>query len=303
MFRFLGRQFLIFGLVVVAAAFGQEAPSGRERPVSEDAVPAESAAFFEKKIRPVVVTECFRCHSSENGKKVCGGLALDTREGTRKGCESRAAIVPGSPSQSLLIKALGHSDPELSMPTKKKLDEAIVRDFEEWVRMGSPDPREAKQVAGWDLDLAKGREHWVFQPPKHVVTPEVKNSAWPRTDVDRFVLVALEAKGQTPVPDTDRRTLLHRLAFDPTGLPPSPAEMEAFAAEDSSESMESVVDRLLQSPRFGEKWARHWLDVARYPGMRTVFSRNRLLKRTSGCSETSWRTAGGDDVGDRLFFG
>jgi hypothetical protein len=258
MFRFPGRLILIGGLVVVGLASGQETPGDRARRN------AEGVAFFEKKIRPILVTECYECHSSAKGKKARGGLLLDTREGMRKGGDSGPVIVPGNPARSRLLKALGHSDPKLAMPPKKKLDAAIVRDFEDWIRMGAPDPRDGTRVAHKALDIEKGRNHWAYQPPKKAAAPRVKNTAWPRSDVDRFVLSALEAKRLTPVDDADRRTLLRRVSFDLTGLPPTPAEVEAFVADTSSEAFEKVVDRLLASQRFGEKWARHWLDVARY---------------------------------------
>jgi cytochrome c553 len=264
MFRLPSRLILISGLVASGFAFAQETPGDRGRRNAENAASAEGVAFFEKKIRPVLVAECFACHAAEKVKKVRGGLALDSREGTRKGGDSGPVIVPGSPERSRLIKALGHGDPELAMPPKKKLDAAVVRDFEEWVRMGAPDPRDGTNVARRDLDLEKGRNHWAHQPPRQVAAPGVKNAAWPRTDVDRFVLAALEAKGLTPVDDADRRTLLRRVTFDLTGLPPTPAEVEAFAADTSPEAFEKVVDHLLAAPQFGEKWARHWLDVARY---------------------------------------
>jgi hypothetical protein len=285
MFRSPSRLVLISSLVVAGFACGQETSGDRARRNAEAAPPrggrgtdsrtspaaaakdagtAEGVAFFEKKIRPVLVTECYGCHSAEKRKKVRGGLALDTREGTRKGGDSGPVIVAGSPSRSLLIKALGHGDPELTMPPKKKLDAAVVRDFEEWVRMGAPDPRDGTEVARKGLDVETGRNHWAYRPPKKVAAPGVTDTAWPRTDVDRFVLAALEAKGLTPVGDAGRRTLLRRVTFDLTGLPPTPAEVEAFAADASPEAFEKVVDRLLASPRFGEKWARHWLDVARY---------------------------------------
>jgi hypothetical protein len=231
---------------------------------SDKALPAEALTFFEKKIRPVLVTECYGCHSPEKRKKVRGGLALDTREGIRTGGDSGPAIVPGSPSRSLLIKALGHGDPELAMPPKKKLSTAIVRDFEEWIRMGAPDPRSGVKIASKDRVSGDGRKHWAYQPPKKAAEPKVKNTAWPRTDVDRFILSALETKGLTTVDDADRRTLLRRVSFDLTGLPPTPVEVEAFAADAASDAFERAVDRLLASPRFGEKWARHWLDIARY---------------------------------------
>jgi hypothetical protein len=236
--------------------------AGREDP--DRALTPEGAAFFEKKIRPVLVAECYGCHSPERVKKVKGGLALDTREGLRKGGDSGPVIVPGNPSRSLLLKALGHGDPSLAMPPKKKLAAAVVRDFEEWIRLGAPDPRTGAKGAYKSLDLEQGRRHWAYQPPKRAAEPMVKRAAWPRTEVDRFLLEALEAKGLAPVADADRRTLLRRVTFDLTGLPPTPAEAEAFAADPSPDAFEKVVDRLLASPRFGEKWARHWLDLARY---------------------------------------
>lgn len=245
------------GCLLVGFASGQEEQAA-------EAIPAEAKAFFEKKIRPVLAATCYECHSPTHGKKVAGGLVLDSREGTRKGGDSGPVVVPGKPSQSLLIKRLSHSDPEQVMPPSKRLDATVVRDFEEWIRQGAPDPRQDAEVASWEIDLEKGRKHWAYQPPQKAAVPRVRDSAWPRTDVDRFVLAAQEAAGLTPVADADRGTLLRRLSFDLTGLPPSPAEVEAFAASESGEAWESVVDRLLASPRFGEKWARHWLDVARY---------------------------------------
>jgi hypothetical protein len=277
MFRFSYRLMLFGSLVSCGLASGQEPPDGlaprkavavlpavAARSGTDKAFSAEAVAFFEKKIRPVLVAECYKCHSIESGKKVRGGLALDTREGILRGGDIGPVIVPGSPSRSLLIKALSHSDPELSMPPKKKLDAAVVRDFEEWIRMGAPDPRGSVKTAYKDLDTEHGRKHWAYQPPKKVAEPRVKNTTWPRTDIDRFILAALETKGLTPVGDADRRTLLRRVTFDLTGLPPTPAEVEAFAADASPDAFPKVVDRLLASPRFGEKWARHWLDVARY---------------------------------------
>lgn len=268
MLRFRGCLFLIIGFVVIGIAFGQETSDRARRSAtaeSDGAGSPEGIAFFEKKIRPVLVTECYACHSTEKGNKVRGGLTLDTREGLRKGGDTGPAIVPGNPGRSLLIKALGHANPKLAMPPMKKLDASIVRDFEDWIRQGAPDPRsEIKVASKYVVDIEKGRSHWAYQPPKKPAVPAVKQAAWPRSDVDRFVLSALEAKGLVPVADADRRTLLRRVSFDLTGLPPEPAEVEAFVADTTPEAFEKVIDRLLASPRFGEKWARHWLDIARY---------------------------------------
>jgi hypothetical protein len=206
MSRLPSHLILVGGLVAFGFASGQETPGERARRSAGGVLPAEGAAFFEKKIRPVLVAECYGCHSAGKGKKVRGGLALDTREGTRKGGDSGPVIVPGSPSRSRLIKALGHGDPKLAMPPKKKLDETVVRDFEEWVRMGAPDPRGGATVARKDQGVEKGRSHWAYQPPRRVAVPRVKDAAWPRTDVDRFVLAALETKGLTPVGDAGRPT-------------------------------------------------------------------------------------------------
>lgn len=250
---------LVFsGLVVSRLASGEEKPGGQAD------VSGKGMAFFEKKIRPVLVRECYGCHSGEKGKKVRGGLSLDSREGMLQGGDSGPAIVPGNPSRSLLIKALRHEDPQRAMPPKKKLEGDIVGDFEEWIRMGAPDPRKGTKAARGEVDLEKGRNHWAYQPPKRAASPQVKNRGWPRTEVDQFVLARLEQKGLTPVGDAERRTLLRRVTLDLTGLPPTPEEVEAFAKDGSAEAWEKVVERLLNSPRFGEKWARHWLDVARY---------------------------------------
>lgn len=226
--------------------------------------PAEAMAFFEKKIRPVLVMECYACHSRGGDKKIRGGLILDTREGALKGGDTGPVIIPGNPSQSLLLKALSHSDPKLSMPPKKKLDPVIIHDFEEWIRMGAPAPRTEVQGARKEAGTEPGSNHWAYQLPRKSVTPKVKNTAWPRTDVDRFILAALESKEIPPVDDADQQTLFRRVTFDLTGLPPTLSEMEAFAKDSSPNAYEKVVDRLLESPRFGEKWGRHWLDVARY---------------------------------------
>jgi cytochrome c553 len=250
-------------------AMGQGKGKAKEKPAKEKVekerpATAEGVAFFEKKIRPVLIAECYKCHSAEKDSKVRGGLTLDTRDGLRKGGDSGPAIVLGNASRSLLVKAIKHADDKLAMPPKKKLADNVVRDFEQWVTMGAPDPRDGTRAVRSEIDIEKGRAHWAFQPVKKPAAPAVKNAAWPRSDVDRHLLTALEAKGLSPVEDADRRTLIRRVTFDLTGLPPTPEEVEAFVKDASEKAFEKVVDRLLQSPRFGERFGRHWLDVARY---------------------------------------
>ncbi|HYH63457.1 MAG TPA: DUF1549 domain-containing protein, partial [Urbifossiella sp.] len=228
-----------------------------------DTPTAEQLAFFEKKVRPVLVEHCYKCHSGDS-EKVKAGLALDTRAGTRAGGDSGAAVVPGSPERSLLVRAIRSTDQATAMPPKGKLPDHVVADLEAWVKMGAPDPRDGAKVARQEIDVVKGREFWSFQPPKKASAPAVKDAAWPRSDIDRFLLAALEAKGLHPVGDADRRTLIRRVYLDLTGLPPTAEEVEAFAADADAKAFEKVVDRLLASPRFGERWGRHWLDVARY---------------------------------------
>ncbi|MEQ8789908.1 MAG: PSD1 and planctomycete cytochrome C domain-containing protein [Pirellulaceae bacterium] len=224
--------------------------------------------FFEKHIRPVLATQCYSCHSAE-AKEIEGGLSLDTRAGIRQGGEIGPAVVPGSVARSLLIKAIRQTDPDLQMPPDKKLPAETIANFERWVAMGAPDPREgaAAVTDKYEIDLEKGREFWAFQPPQKTAPAEVKNTAWPRSDIDRFLLVELEAKGLRPVADADAETLARRLSFDLIGLPPTPQQVDQFAelhAHSPQQAVASLVDQLLDSPKFGERWGRHWLDVARF---------------------------------------
>jgi hypothetical protein len=232
---------------------------------AEEARPSEEGlAFFEKKIRPVLVAQCYKCHSA-TAKKLKAGLMLDTRAGMRKGGESGPAIVPGDVRASLLLRAIRNPDPTLRMPPSKKLPDEVIADFERWVRMGAPDPRGGKAVVvRKEIDIEKGRQFWSFRPPRKPTPPKVKAADWPRSDIDRFLLAAMEAKGLKPVADADKQTLIRRVTFDLIGLPPTPDEVEAFVKDDSPRALEKVVDRLLAMPYFGERWGRHWLDVARY---------------------------------------
>ncbi len=194
----------------------------------------EGLAFFEKKIRPVLVRECYSCHSAE-AEKIKGGFRLDTSSGIRKGGETGPGVIPGDAKGSLLIKAIKHLDKELTMPPKKKLSNEIIADFEKWIEMGAPDLRDgAAMVAKKGIDIEKSRRIWAFQPPAKANAPAVKDETWPRSDIDRFLLGALEAKGLKPVADADARTLIRRMYFDLIGLPPTPEEVEEFVKDHRS---------------------------------------------------------------------
>jgi hypothetical protein len=219
--------------------------------------------FFEKKVRPVLVEHCYQCHSAQ-AKKVKGGLLLDTRDGLRRGGESGPALVPGDPDASLLLKALRYEDHE--MPPAGKLPAAVIADVQNWIRQGAADPRVGGPAppAATAIDVTAGKRFWAFQPPRPYVAPAVRNTAWPQRTIDPFLLARLEHAGLAPGPPADRRTLIRRVTFDLTGLPPTPEEVEVFAADPAPDAYEKVVERLLGSPHYGERLARLWLDVARY---------------------------------------
>jgi hypothetical protein len=217
--------------------------------------------LFESKVRPVLVAHCYECHST-TAKKKRGGLLLDSRAAILKGGDSGPAVVPGKPLGSLLLKALRHDT--IAMPPKGKLPASVVADFERWVRLGAPAPESGGAPARTTIDIAEGRKFWSFRPPRRHPAPAVRDASWPRTDVDRFLLAALEKKGLRPVADADRPTLLRRATMALTGLPPTPEEIDAFVHDSRPDAWERVVDRLLASPAYGERWGRHWLDVARY---------------------------------------
>jgi len=227
--------------------------------------PLDSAAveFFENKIRPVLADHCYGCHSQQ-AEKLKGGLYLDTKAGVLTGGENGPAIVPGNPEVSLLIKAVRYTDDHLQMPPKdKKLSNEQIADLEAWVKAGAPDPRTGQNKALEDRE-GKKKNHWSFQKVAKPSLPEVANIAWVRNPIDAFVLAKLEQKGMQPSPKADPRTLARRAALNLTGLPPEPEAAEAFAADASARAWDTLLDRLLASPQYGETWARHWLDVARY---------------------------------------
>ncbi len=225
----------------------------------------EQLDFFESKIRPVLVEHCYKCHAPE-AKIIKGGLRLDHREGLLKGGDTGAAIVPGQPAKSLLVKAMKYDG--LEMPPKGKLAESVIKDFETWITMGAPDPRKSDDVPkARTIDIEAGRKFWAFQPVADPTPPKVKYTEWPRDSIDRFVLSRLEEKGLKPVTDANRYTWLRRVTFDLTGLPPSTREIDDYIRDTSPRAREKVVDRLLASRAYGERWARHWLDLTGYADM------------------------------------
>lgn len=218
--------------------------------------------FFEKRIRPVLVKHCYECHSAESNE-VKGGLWVDTREAIRAGGDSGPAVVPGRPNDGLLLDALRYESFE--MPPAGKLPDRVIADFTRWIRMGAPDPRARRKPVKPEPDASDDKtDLWSLQPIDNPNPPAVRNGDWPRTGVDRFILARLEKKGLAPVGDAAPLTLLRRVHFDLVGLPPTPEDVAAFERDHSPEAYAAVVDGLLASPRFGERWGRHWMDVARY---------------------------------------
>jgi hypothetical protein len=257
----IAAAFLVIGSYLVCLHLSAHRVSAQQQPS------AAGIEFFEKKIRPVLESNCYMCHSAHS-KKLQGGLLLDTRDGMLKGGNSgQPAIRPGDPDSSLLIKAIRYTDPKLQMPPMGQLPAEQVKDFEAWVKLGAPDPRgqtASAQVPWQPYDLDEARKFWSFQPVKNPPLPEVNDKAWLRSPIDRFILAGLEGKGLKPVGNADKRTLIRRATFDLTGLPPTPEEVDAFLNDTSAKAFEKVIDRLLASPDYGERWGRHWLDVVRY---------------------------------------
>ncbi|MEQ1851371.1 MAG: DUF1549 domain-containing protein, partial [Chthoniobacteraceae bacterium] len=262
-------------LLVLTGAFALALPAFAAEPTKEQ------LDFFESKIRPVLADRCYKCHSTEAGKSK-GGMTLDTADTTRKGGDTGPGVVPGDLEKSLLYKAITYTDPDLEMPPSSsggKLEAQQIADIAAWIKMGAPDPRkEAAKSAKLSGLSDKARSHWAYQPLKdwkRVKTPVNKNQQWCRTPIDAFILQKLEAKGMLPSPDAaeerpvpmGREILLRRAYYDLIGLPPSPAEVEAFVADygrDPVGAWTRVVDKLLASPHYGERWGRHWLNSARY---------------------------------------
>ncbi|MCE9610330.1 MAG: PSD1 and planctomycete cytochrome C domain-containing protein [Chthoniobacter sp.] len=218
---------------------------------------AARLAFFEQRVRPVLVEYCYECHSAES-KKLKGGLRLDSRAGLLRGGETDAAVVPGDAKKSLLIEAVGYADRDLQMPPKKRLPDAVVADLTQWVNDGAFDPRDGPAVSKAPGANDSAMTHWAFQPIREITPPGGENP------MDGFITAKLAERGLTQAPAADRRTLIRRAAYDLTGLPPTPEEIGAFLNDSAPDAFEKMIERFLASPRYGERWGRWWLDVARY---------------------------------------
>ncbi len=243
---------LRLGVSLVLGVWGLKFPATAAEPT------ASQNEFFEKRVRPVLVENCVKCHGAEKQK---GGLRLDSREAILKGGDDGSVIVVGKPDESMLIKAVRHTG-DLKMPrrdkTAEKLSPEKIEALTEWVKMGAPWPEEVQSPK------SKLQGHWAYLPVAKSTIPAVKDKRWPKNEVDHFILAALEAKKLKPARDADRRTLIRRATYDLIGLPPTPEEVAVFLADKSPNAFEKVVDRLLASPHYGEQWGRHWLDVVRY---------------------------------------
>ena len=258
------------GLIALVVAIAWLLP-GTTRGVADD---PSAADYFEKQIRPLFVEKCHKCHGTG---KIRGGLSLAGRDLLLKGGDSGAAAVPGKPKESLLVEAVEHRG-ELKMPPNGKLSATEIDHLKHWIEVGlpwpdarvtSPAPPAPGSVAR-PIDGDTSRAWWSFQPVRRADPPAVKDTAWPRSEIDRFILAGLEASGLKPAMPADKRTLLRRATFDLTGLPPTPEEVDAFLADESPDAFARVVDRLLASPHYGERWGRHWLDVVRYADARDL---------------------------------
>ena len=250
------KAFVIWVFVVLAgtAAFGQ---TGGTSP--------ELLDFFEKEIRPLLAQNCYQCHSSQ-AATVLGEFRLDSRQALLQGGRSGPAVVPGDPDASRLIQAVRYGSEQLSMPPAGKLEDREIADLAEWVKLGAFWPESSEVVAEAVAEEGRAivKDHWAWQPLAEPPIPDVKDTDWPQGEIDRFVLATLESRGLSPVAAADRYTLFRRLAFDITGLPPTPSEIRAFESDTSPNALEAAVDQFLASAAFGERWGRHWLDLAGY---------------------------------------
>lgn len=225
---------------------------------------ATGLEFFENRVRPLLIRHCYSCHSRQSGTSE-GNLLLDSQKGWQHGGDQGPALVPGEPDNSLLIRAVRYADADLQMPPKRTLSKEDISLLEHWISIGAPDPRsESAAPAVKPSDPVAGRKHWAFRTLTPSQVPVLKNDSWPRTTIDSFVLAALDTEGLSPSPDADQRTMCRRLYFQLHGLPPSQQQMDEFLSDSRPDSVKHLVDQLLDSPAFGQRWGRHWLDLARY---------------------------------------
>jgi hypothetical protein len=245
-----------FACILLVVAVSAHAEEGNFAPADFE--------YFEKKIRPILVDRCFSCHAADS-KTIHGGLRLDTATAINSGGDSGPVLLPGKPDESLLLSTLNY-DGDIQMPPKGKLPESEIAELTAWVRRGAPFPSSAAlpETPHGTIDFEQGRTFWSFQPVAEQPMPTVAGKSWPKQRLDSFILAAIEREGLTPSTPADRATLIRRLYFDVIGLPPTPKQVRRFVANDAQDAYETLVDELLQSPQYGEKWARLWLDMARY---------------------------------------
>ena len=230
---------------------------------SETDLSSEEVEFFEKRVRPVLVENCYLCHSAAS-KPVMGELRLDSAEGVERGGSRGALLVAGDPEGSLLIQAVSHSHTDVKMPPSGPLPAKEMADLVEWIRRGAPYPTHPVAVGGKGIDFEEARKFWSLRPLSDPSPPPVKRTDWSTSPIDNFVLAALEGRGLEPAPAADRRTWLRRVTLNLTGLPPTPQEIDVFLSDDSPQAYANVIEKLLSSPHYGERWGRHWLDLVRY---------------------------------------
>src|SRR5579872_2131728 len=227
---------------------------------------AQQMQFYQKNIQPILSDNCFGCHSHQ-AEKIKAGLVLDSREGALTGGDSGPAIAPGDPEKSLLISAVRHASDDLKMPPKKKLSDSQIALLTEWIKMGAPYSQGSVALPrspGGRRVTAQDRNWWSYQPLRKVVVPEIAEASWCRNPIDNFVRGKLDAQGLAPAPEADKATLIRRVYFDVIGLPPTAEDVACFVNDSAPNAYEKIVDSLLDSPLYGEKWARHWLDLVRY---------------------------------------
>jgi len=259
-----GRRASGVSRAAIVCVLGAFLAGGAVLRAAEPAPSPEQTVFFESRIRPLLVKHCYECHAAD-AKEIQGELLVDSREALRRGGVSGPAVVPGDADKSLLVEAVRYKNEDLRMPPKSKLSDAEIADLERWVREGAADPRTASTLAAVQgIDFAAGRRLWSLRPVVDPPVPAVRNAAWPLGDVDRFILAEHEVRGLRPAPPADKPTWLRRVTYDLTGLPPTPEAIGEFLADRSENAYAEVVDRLLASRAYGERWGRHWLDVARY---------------------------------------